>query len=90
MNELINEYLKLNKEKKEIEEKINEIKKEIKLNMRAEELNVYNGDKAEVFYSEVKRTNFDKNKAKEFITEEQFEECLKESTFDRLEIKEIK
>ena len=88
MNELINKYLELNKKKKEVEIELNEVKKELKLNMRSDNLTTFNGDRANVFYTEVKRSNLDKEKLKEYIKEEDLKECYKESSYDRLDIKE--
>lgn len=87
MNKKIDEYLKLNDEKKELEERIEELKKEIKLEMKCENLNAYATDTADVFYSEVTRKNLDKNKLTRFIKEEELNECYSESTFDKLEVK---
>jgi hypothetical protein len=86
-NEKIEEYLKLNEEKKILEEKIEELKKDIKLDMKCENLNIYSIDTADVFYSEVTRKNLDKNKLTKFIKEEELNECYSESTFDKLEVK---
>ncbi len=87
INKKIDEYLKLNDEKKILEEKIEELKKDIKLEMKCESLNVYATNTADVFYSEVTRKNLDKNKLTKFIKEEELNECYSESTFDKLEVK---
>jgi hypothetical protein len=83
-DELIKKHLEL---KAQIDELTKEIKKDIKLEMRAADLTDYENDEAIVVFKEVKKQVLDKEKVKELVGEEKLEECFKESSYDMLTVK---
>lgn len=64
-----------------------EVKADIKLLMRSEELEKYENTKTLITYSEVSKKILDKKKVQEKLKEEDFEECFKQSTYEMLKFK---
>ena len=89
-DELIEKYLQLNEKKKEVEAELAEVKKDLKLEMRMDDLKEYDNETANVYYSEVKRNNLDKKKLVNYITKEELEQCYTESVYDKLDVKRKK
>lgn len=89
MNELIKKYEELNEKKKIIEQELNDIKNEIKTEMRIndKDYDVING--VEVSYITVKRKILDKKELKKYIKENDLKECYKETEYKRLTIKKV-
>ncbi len=86
INESIDKHFVLTEQIKKLKEEDDEIKKDIKLFMRTNGEEKYEGDNGIISYKENTRNTLDKKKVQEFITEEQFNECMKTSTFDVLKI----
>jgi predicted phage-related endonuclease len=86
-DELIKKHLELKAQIDELTKEDEEIKKDIKLEMRAADLTDYENDEAIVVFKEVKKQVLDKEKVKELVGEEKLEECFKESSYDMLTVK---
>lgn len=84
---MVEKYLELNEQKKFLEDECEELKKQIKMEMRCQDLKEFKTDDTEVFYAECTRKTLDKNKLSSFISEEDIEKCYKESSYDRIDIK---
>jgi hypothetical protein len=84
--ELINKYLELNKEKDEVEMQQNIIKDVLKTKMEKDKLDKISSEIGEVTMCRQTRKNFMQESAKKFLTEEQINQCYKETELNFVKI----
>ena len=86
-NDLIKKHLELKEQIDELTKQDEEIKKDIKLEMRAANLTDYETENAIITFKEVKKQVLDKELVREYVDDEDFNKCFKESSYDMLTVK---
>lgn len=86
INKLMNDYFNINNQIKELESKRDRIKAEIKLFMVNSDSEKYNYNGHLVSYKSQCRKTLDKDKLLNFISEDNLNECYKNSEFKVLKI----
>jgi len=87
INDLITKHVELKAQMATLKKEFDNVKKELKLEMRAEELTDYQNDTTIVTFKEVVKHILDKEKVQTFMEDEDYQKCFKESTYDMLTVK---